>query len=47
MIFTLTQLYPRVTNLLVPDAAFMIGPLEESTAWSLPREQVDLLLLLR
>jgi len=41
------QLYPRVTNILLPDAAFMIGPLEESSAWSLPREKLDLLLLLR
>ena len=41
------QLYPRVTNILLPDAAFMIGPLRESTAWSLPGQQRDLLLLLR
>ena len=41
------QLYPRVTNILLPDAAFMIGPLQESTTWSLPGQQRDLLLLLR
>lgn len=41
------QLYPRVTNILLPDAAFMIGPLQESSVWSLPGQQRDLLLLLR
>merc|ERR1711892_869105 len=41
------QLYPLLDNRLVPDVAFMIGPLEESNAWSKKRKQVELIFLLR
>jgi len=40
-------LYPLLDNRLVPDVAFMIGPLEESNAWSKKRKQVELIFLLR
>ena len=39
-------LYPLVNNKLVPDIAFMIGPIEDSDAWT-SREKVDILFLLR
>ena len=42
-----STLYPLVDNRLVPDAAFMIGPLKESFSWSLGHSQVDILFLLR
>ena len=32
---------------LLPDAAFMIGPLEETTVWNKNKEKVDILFLLR
>ena len=32
---------------LLPDAAFMIGPLEETTVWNKKKEKVDILFLLR
>ena len=32
---------------LVPDAAFMIGPLEETSVWTKKKEKVDILFLLR
>ena len=42
-----SSLYPLVDNRLVPDAAFMIGPLEETSTWSLKREKAELIFLLR
>ena len=41
------SLYPRVDNRLVPDVAFMIGPLEETQIWSQSNNQVDIIFLLR
>ena len=35
--------FPR----LVPDVAFMIGPVEETQVWNKKKENVDLLFLLR
>ena len=41
-------LYPLADNRLVPDVAFMIGPLNETDAWTKKeKEQVDFLFLLR
>ena len=40
------MLYPFVNNKLVPDIAFMIGPIEDSDAWT-SRKKVDILFLLR
>ena len=34
-------------NRLVPDVAFMIGPIEETFTWSLKKEQAQLIFLLR
>ena len=39
-------LYPLVNNKLVPDIAFMIGPIEDSDMWT-SREKVDYIFLLR
>ena len=41
------SLYPLLDNRLVPDVAFMIGPLEETDTWSLKKEKVQLILHLR
>ena len=40
------NLYPLVDNRLVPDVAFMIGPIEDSDIWT-SKEKVDFLFLLR
>jgi len=42
-----SSLYPLVDSRLVPDAAFMIGPLKETFNWSLNHTQVDILFLMR
>jgi len=42
-----SSLYPLLDNRLVPDMAFMVGPLEETSTWSLNKTKVDLLFLLR
>ena len=39
-------LYPLVDNRLVPDAAFMIGPIQDSDGWN-SGEKVDYLFFLR
>ena len=41
------SLYPLLDNRLVPDIAFMIGPLEETQTWSLKEEKAELIFLLR
>merc|ERR1719154_365840 len=41
------SLYPLLDNRLVPDVAFMIGPVEETQTWSLKNEKADLIFLLR
>jgi len=41
------SLYPLVDNRLVPDIAFMIGPVEETFTWSLNKTNADLIFLLR
>ena len=42
-----SSLYNLVDNRLVPDAAFMIGPLEERDEWRKEKKKVDILFLLR
>ena len=42
-----SSIYPLVDNRLIPDVAFMIGPLEETEKWSIKRENVDFLFMLR
>ena len=42
-----SSLYPLVDNRLVPDVAFMVGPLEETKVWTKPNKNVDFLFLLR
>ena len=42
-----SSLYNLVDNRLVPDAAFMIGPLEENDNWRKNKKKVDILFLLR
>merc|ERR1712042_233210 len=39
--------YPLVDNRLVPDIAFMIGPMKETDVWSKSTTKVDILFLLR
>ena len=42
------HLYPFVDNRLVPDIAFMIGPIKNTNYWTIPStNEVDLLFLLR
>lgn len=41
------SLYPLLDNRLVPDVAFMIGPLEESYAWSKQKPIAEIIFLLR
>ena len=40
------KLYPLVNNKLVPDVAFMIGPIKETDEWT-SKEKVDFIFLLR
>ena len=43
-----SALYPKVDNRLVPDVAFMIGPLDETDAWTKKeKKKVDLIFHLR
>ena len=43
-----SALYPLVDNRLVPDAAFMIGPLNETDKWTKKeKEKVDFIFFLR
>ena len=42
-----SSLYNLVDNRLVPDVAFMIGPLEEKDSWRKDKKRVDILFLLR
>ena len=41
------SLYPLLDNRLVPDVAFMIGPMQETDKWSLKKEKAELILHLR
>ena len=41
------ELYPLVDNRLVPDMAFMIGPLNQTDVWTNKRKKVDILFGLR
>ena len=41
------ELYPLVDNRLVPDMAFMIGPLIQTDVWTNKRRKVDILFGLR
>ena len=41
------SLYPLLDNRLIPDVAFMIGPVEETQTWSINKEKVELILHLR
>jgi len=41
------SIYNLLDNRLVPDMAFMIGPLEETSEWNLNKEKVDILFFLR
>ena len=41
------ELYPLVDNRLIPDMAFMIGPLQQTEVWRNRRETVDFLFGLR
>ena len=41
------ELYPLVDNRLVPDMAFMIGPLIQTDVWTNKRQKVDILFGLR
>ena len=42
-----SRLYPLVENRLVPDIAFMVGPIEETTVWTEANTHVDILFFLR
>ena len=41
------SLYPYVANHLIPDTAFMIGPLPDTDTWSITKEKFDILFLMR
>ena len=41
------ELYPFVNNILVPDVAFMVGPLPDTDKWSTNKDQYNVLFLLR
>ena len=41
------SLYPFATNHLIPDTAFMIGPLPDTDMWSITKEKFDILFLMR
>ena len=41
------SLYPFVSNHLMPDVAFMIGPLPDTNVWSKTKEKYDIIFLKR
>jgi exopolysaccharide biosynthesis predicted pyruvyltransferase EpsI len=42
-----SSLYPLLDNRLVPDIAFMIGPLEETKVWTKKDKSIDIIFFLR
>merc|ERR1719300_18903 len=42
-----SDLYPFIDNRLIPDVAFMIGPISETNVWNKDKSKVDILFALR